>query len=83
MFAPRFGVPEDPATGSAHGPLGSYLYQHGRWKGEQMTSEQGIELGRPSKITFDIVSKDKAIVDVQVGGNTVEIGNGILRIQDL
>ena len=29
MFAPRLGVPEDPATGGAHGPLGAYLFRHG------------------------------------------------------
>lgn len=80
MFAPRFGVPEDPATGSAHGPLGSYLYQHGRWKGEPMISEQGIELGRASRIRFNIESRGDEITDVQVGGEAVEIGRGSILI---
>lgn len=82
MFAPRFGVPEDPATGSAHGPLGSYLYQHGRWKGAPMISEQGVELGRPSIITFNVEAQDSKIIDVQVGGDCVEIGTGTLRLND-
>lgn len=83
MFAPRFGVPEDPATGSSHGPLGCYLYQHGRWKGKPMTSEQGIELGRPSKIRFSIVTRDDKITDVQVGGDAIQIGKGSIHSQAL
>ncbi|HEV8687713.1 MAG TPA: PhzF family phenazine biosynthesis protein, partial [Gaiellaceae bacterium] len=49
MFAPGSGVPEDPATGSAAGPLALHLARHGRiaW-GEEIRIEQGAEVGRPS-----------------------------------
>ena len=51
MFAPGHGVPEDPATGSAAGPLAIHLARHGRiaW-GEQIEIEQGEELSRPSRL---------------------------------
>jgi trans-2,3-dihydro-3-hydroxyanthranilate isomerase len=57
MFAPLHGVPEDPATGSANGALGAYLVHHravlqtGRTV--HIVSEQGIELGRPSKLYIE------------------------------
>ena len=49
MFAPLLGVPEDPATGSAHGPLGAYLFTHGifDFSDRSLVSEQGVEMGRP------------------------------------
>ena len=53
MFAPGAGVPEDPATGSAAGPLGVYLALHGVLPGGavdgrgQFSIDQGVEMGRP------------------------------------
>src|SRR5205807_383478 len=47
MFAPLYGVPEDPATGSAAGPLAVHLARHGRIEfGQEIEVAQGIELGR-------------------------------------
>ena len=59
MFAPGAGVPEDPATGSAAGPLGAYLAVHGVLPKTQtaFVVEQGIEMGRPSRIWVE-VSRD-------------------------
>jgi trans-2,3-dihydro-3-hydroxyanthranilate isomerase len=49
MFAPFLGVPEDPATGSAAGPLAVHLARHGRIAfGEEVEIRQGEEIGRPS-----------------------------------
>ena len=49
MFAPALGVPEDPATGSAAGPLAVHLARHGRIAfGEEIEIRQGAELARPS-----------------------------------
>ena len=49
MFAPALGVPEDPATGSAAGPLAVHLARHGRIAfGEEIEIRQGVELARPS-----------------------------------
>jgi len=55
MFAPAMGIAEDPATGTASGPLGCYLVRHGLVHpagvgSSQMVSEQGFELGRPSLV---------------------------------
>jgi trans-2,3-dihydro-3-hydroxyanthranilate isomerase len=48
MFGPTLGVLEDPATGSAAGALGGLLASRG--EGEHVVIEQGIEMGRPSRI---------------------------------
>ena len=82
MFAPLLGVPEDPATGSAHGPLGAYLFTHGifDFSDRSLVSEQGVEMGRPSKITVGIEADGDQITDVSVGGDCVEIGSGSLKL---
>ena len=51
MFAPGDGVPEDPATGSAAGPLALHLARHGRIAfGDEIEISQGAEIGRPSTL---------------------------------
>ena len=51
MFAPASGVAEDPATGSAAGPLALHLARHGRIAfGDEIEISQGVEVGRPSKL---------------------------------
>ena len=54
MFAPTLGISEDPATGSASGPLGAYLLKYGLAQGGDMVSEQGFEMGRPSFIHIEV-----------------------------
>ena len=57
MFAPSAGVVEDPATGSAAGPLGCYLVKHGLVQRDQMqdmVSLQGVAMGRPSRMHMRI-----------------------------
>ncbi len=57
MFAPSAGVIEDPATGSAAGPLGSYLVKHGlvhRNEMQDMVNLQGVAMGRPSRLHMRI-----------------------------
>jgi trans-2,3-dihydro-3-hydroxyanthranilate isomerase len=80
FFAPRFGVAEDPATGGAHGPLGSYLVKYGISDGRRIFSEQGIEMGRPSEIKVHIESVGTEITAVLVGGECVEVGGGTIHI---
>ncbi len=82
FFAPRFGVPEDAATGSAHGPLGSYLFTHDKRHPKQFVSEQGVEMGRPSKIFVEIRDRQGVISDVIVGGHCLPMGRGELMIPD-
>ena len=83
MFAPEFGVSEDPATGSASGPLGCYLVRHGVVSGDaahRIRSLQGAKMQRPSHVHIDITERDAKIVDVKVGGTAVLVGRGELLI---
>ena len=85
MFAPGLGVAEDPATGSAAGALGAYLVRHGAIGVSQDSTrivvEQGIEIGRPSRITVTIaVRQDGAIDEVRVGGEAITVIEGEVRL---
>lgn len=85
MFAPGLGVPEDPATGGASGPLGSYLVAHElvpaeRW--HDMVSLQGVRMKRPSRIHMRIhATAPNAITRVQVGGKAVKVGEGRIEVE--
>jgi trans-2,3-dihydro-3-hydroxyanthranilate isomerase len=79
MFAPDFGIIEDPATGGASGPLGCFLVQHGLVSGQaakEIVSYQGVAMGRPSRIHIAIGGRPNAITDVKVGGEAVLVGRG-------
>ena len=83
MFAPVLGIPEDPATGGASGPLGGYLVHHRAAPMAQAThmiSLQGVKMGRPSRIHISIGMRDGRIDDVRVGGQSVFIAEGTLRV---
>jgi trans-2,3-dihydro-3-hydroxyanthranilate isomerase len=79
MLAPGFGITEDPATGSASGPLGCYLLQHGMVtaaEARQMISLQGVAMKRPSRIHISIDSDAGRVTRVRVGGQAVVVGRG-------
>lgn len=83
MLAPGFGIAEDPATGSAAGPLGSYLVQYGVVSGAGagvMVSLQGVAMGRASRIHIAIDGTPDAISRVRVGGKAVLVGRGELAV---
>jgi trans-2,3-dihydro-3-hydroxyanthranilate isomerase len=83
MFAPGLGVVEDPATGSATGPLGSYLVKHRLVppkEASSMMSLQGVKMGRPSRLYVSILGSSDAITEVKVGGEAVLVGEGTLLI---
>ena len=83
MFAPDLGVGEDPATGSASGPLGCYLVKHGVVTPEQagaMLSLQGVAMGRPSHVHISIGFDRGDISSVRVGGESVLAGEGVLYV---
>jgi len=83
MFAPELGVVEDPATGSASGPLGCYLVRHRLVAPEQasrMLSLQGAKMGRPSHVHISIGTDGGAIASVRVGGESVLAGEGTLYL---
>jgi trans-2,3-dihydro-3-hydroxyanthranilate isomerase len=82
MFAPKIGILEDPATGSAGGALGAYLVQNGAVEVGPTTEiliEQGYEIDRPSRILVQVKSEDDVIQGVTVGGQCVLVVEGMLR----
>jgi trans-2,3-dihydro-3-hydroxyanthranilate isomerase len=81
MFAPADGVPEDPATGSAAGPLACHLARHEQigW-GEEIEISQGEEIGRPSTLYARAFGSTEAIERVEVGGSAVVVARGEFRL---
>jgi trans-2,3-dihydro-3-hydroxyanthranilate isomerase len=81
MFAPGYGIAEDPATGAASGPLGAYLVHYGLAEANKpLISEQGFEMGRPSLIQIEIAAEGKQIHSVKVGGQSVLTGEGYIYL---
>lgn len=81
MFAPAMGIPEDPATGAASGPLGCYLVQYGLTAdGQNIISEQGFAMGRPSLISIAIDGATDGITGVRIGGQTAYVGAGYIDV---
>jgi trans-2,3-dihydro-3-hydroxyanthranilate isomerase len=83
MFAPNFGITEDPATGAASGPLGCYLVRYGVVACDttaEIVSEQGIEMGRPSFIRIRIERSGDDFTAVRVGGQCHFMGEGFIEI---
>ena len=80
MFAPIIGIAEDPGTGGASGPLGSYLVHHGVVSGHvcDFVSHQGAKMQRACEISIRIASGNGAISRVQIGGTAVTVGKATL-----
>ena len=77
VFVPAHGVGEDPATGSAAGPLALHLVRHGRIDfGDEIEIHQGAEIGRPS--TLHAVARSPE--EVEVGGSAVVVARGEFRL---
>jgi trans-2,3-dihydro-3-hydroxyanthranilate isomerase len=77
MFAPADGVPEDPATGSAAGPLALHLSRHGRIGfGEEIEIRQGEELGRPSVLIARADGGPERVDRIEVGGAATIVARG-------
>ncbi|MGD2067898.1 MAG: PhzF family phenazine biosynthesis protein [Gemmatimonadota bacterium] len=84
MFAPAAGVPEDPATGSAGVALAAFLGRRCppatgvrtfRW-----TVEQGLEMGRPSRLEIEADVTDGSVEAVRVGGRSVPVSSGTMTV---
>lgn len=81
MFAPGHGINEDPATGSAAGPLACHLMRHGVIApGEEIEIAQGAEIGRPSTLYARATSTRDTIATVEVGGSAVTVARGEFRL---
>jgi trans-2,3-dihydro-3-hydroxyanthranilate isomerase len=81
MFAPSGGVPEDPATGSAAGPLALHVARHGRIAfGDEIEISQGAEIGRPSTLYARVEGSPDELERVEVGGSAVIVARGEFRL---
>jgi trans-2,3-dihydro-3-hydroxyanthranilate isomerase len=80
MFALGLGIGEDPATGSAAGPLAGYLSHQLGIRKHPMVFEQGFEMGRPSIIEAWITADGQQLTGVHVGGQGRFVGEGWLEL---
>jgi len=82
MFAPEHGVVEDPATGSATGPLAAYMMRHqlaSSKDGTRFLSEQGTKMGRRS-ILYMLVRGDHGADGIDVGGYVTPLVDAVLKL---
>ena len=81
MFAPGGGVPEDPATGSAAGPLACHVVRHGLVEPEtEVQISQGAEIRRPSTLYARVAGSPERIEKVEVGGSAVIVARGEFKL---
>jgi trans-2,3-dihydro-3-hydroxyanthranilate isomerase len=81
MFAPEYGIPEDPATGSSTGPLAAFMMRHNMVSGAAGTrfvSEQGTKMGRRSILHVQIHG-DQGEDGIDVGGHVTPIARGSMN----
>jgi len=80
FFADYYGVPDDPATGSANGCLAAYLIKHNYFGQKQINIrvEQGYEIGRPSLLLLRAEKDQQGKIHVNVGGKVIPIAEGKL-----
>lgn len=82
LFAPDYGIAEDPATGSAGGALSSYLVYHGALSIEaedgvySFVVEQGDFMQRPSRIHAEITGTKGNVEKTRIGGSSVIVAEG-------
>ena len=82
MYGPGVNVPEDPATGSANACLAGYLAARASQKDGTLvwTVDQGVEMGRPSRIEIEADKSAGAVTAIRVGGNAVMMTEGSFTI---
>ena len=81
MFGPGLGVAEDPATGSAAGPLALHLARHGRIAfGDEIEIVQGAEIARPSQLYARVHGSRESVERIEVGGSAVVVARGEFRL---
>lgn len=84
FFAPYAGINEDPVTGSANGPLGVYLFEHGLLgKGDgtyRIVGEQGDAIGRKGRVLIEVEVKYQRVHSATIGGQAVTVLQGEMVI---
>lgn len=79
MFAPALGIAEDPATGAAASALAGLLAGVTGPGRHQWCIDQGVEMGRPSRLELDYEATGAAVTRVRLGGRAVIVGDGRIR----
>jgi trans-2,3-dihydro-3-hydroxyanthranilate isomerase len=81
VFVPGLSVPEDPATGSANACLAGFLAKRTPRNGTlRWEVAQGVEMGRASRLSIEADKTDGAIAAVRVGGASVVVSEGEIRV---
>jgi trans-2,3-dihydro-3-hydroxyanthranilate isomerase len=81
MFAPEYGIAEDPATGSSTGPLAAYMIRHKLVSGQAGTrfiSEQGTKMGRRSLLHVEVQGEDDGIY---IGGHVTPVAEAVMTLE--
>lgn len=85
FFAPHFGIPEDPVTGSVHASLAVWLWQAGLLSSEgnvaTFQAEQGDFLGRPGRLRVELHLVSGQPASVRVGGQAATVLSGTIRVE--
>ena len=82
MFAPEYGIPEDPASGSCLGPLAVFMMRHGliaHVAGTRFVSEQGAKMGRRSLLHVEIQGEN-GVEGIYVGGHVTPIVEAVMTL---
>jgi len=84
MFAPEFGIVEDPATGGATGPLAAFMMKHGLASskdGTRFFSEQGVKIGRRS-VLHVLINGERGEGGIEIGGNAVHVAEATMHVPE-
>lgn len=82
VFGPEYGLREDPATGSATGPLAAFMVQHGLVSsaaGTRFVSEQGVKMGRRS-ILHVRLNGEKGVDGIEIGGYVSPVAEATMTL---
>jgi trans-2,3-dihydro-3-hydroxyanthranilate isomerase len=84
VFGPEYGVREDPATGSATGPLAAFMVQHGfvsAAAGTRFVSEQGVKMGRRSILHIQL-NGEQGVNGIEIGGYVSPVAEATMTLYD-
>jgi trans-2,3-dihydro-3-hydroxyanthranilate isomerase len=82
MFAPDYGISEDPATGSAAAAFAGVVHRFDVLPdgAHKRIIEQGYEMGRPSTIALTIEVAHGKLAGVRIGGHAVHVAEGMIEV---
>jgi PhzF family phenazine biosynthesis protein len=85
FFAPALGVPEDPVTGSAHGPMAAFLWYSGLLdkskKVLNFRGGQGKYINRPGLVHVTLLHNGKSLEELQIAGEAITVLDGTMLLK--